>query len=1018
MTFTPSPEQHAVINYPLEPLRVVAGAGTGKTTTIVHRLAALVAAGISPESAIGITFTNKAAEELAGRLRDVLPVLAAEGREVEVTTYHGFAYSVLQEFGAMIGVERDSDVIGPGYARQLLQEAIGDGTYRHLDLTSIPSRVDQSLALASQLARNLRAPSDMLDLEPFDDVSARRTELASIIKRYEAYKRELSVLDYGDLIFLAHRLLSEHVAVASRLRERYSVALLDEYQDTDPAQRELLRLVFGNGFPVTAVGDADQTIYEWRGASAENFTGFPRHFPRRDGSPAATLHLTENRRSSERILGAAHEVRKVIYEDHAIDPLTPIAGAPPGRVSADFFRTSVDEAEWIAGEIARLNEEENVSWRDVAVVFRKNRDMILVRDALQAQGIPVEVGSLGGLLDLPDIADLHAWLRTIERPGDSIALGRLLLGSRYRLGFADLAALTRWIKPNRALLGDDPEAGWPLVEAIDQLEVIDGLNPAARSRLMQFRDLYRQFLELAQGTSLVDLCRSILDATDTWNEVEAREPAAALTARVNLYRFLDLAEEWSPLRDRPTLAAFLGYLDLLADEGAATELDTANVGTEDAVVLLTVHRAKGLEWDAVFVPTLTKDVFPYKGGRLDDPSHLADVVPYELRLESPVPPELDGDDRRAALARVRNRQEWRTAYVAMTRAKNRLYLTGAHWIGNAGNPRPPSPVFEAAVRSPGIDLNHHVDDPGERPTSLSIVSNVGAPDPILPDGWRQALRKTIADPQWPLTLIDGDDATYHAAVEQIRMILDDMPAPATETPGIADVDTSVTGLVTLATCPQRFYWSEIDPLPRRRTIGMQRGIQVHRLIELHGRGEMPLEDLADDLYDLADGDSSVRGGPDPYQIYLESRFAALRPRFVETPIDLRLPSGRVRGRIDAVYETEPGTWEIVDFKSGSRREDDSAVVQLEAYAVAAADGALSPVPPQHLAVTFAYLGGGMLEEVSVAVDDGWIDHAREHLADLAATATGPQFAPTPSAACRTCDFIRFCEAGSEYVSNH
>jgi DNA helicase-2/ATP-dependent DNA helicase PcrA len=1019
MRFIPTPEQTAIIEYPLLPLRVVAGAGTGKTTTIVHRLAAFVGGGLSPERAIGITFTNKAAEELAGRLRDALPDLADAGREVEVTTYHGFAYGILQEFGAIVGVERDTDVVGPGYVRQLMHDAIAAGSYARLDLTWIPSRVDEAVDLGAQLARNLRTAGDVLASPSADEVEAKRAEIAAIVDRYDELKRNLGVLDYGDLILLTHRLLTRHPAIAKRIRDRYSVALLDEYQDTDPAQRELLRAVFGDGFPVTAVGDSDQTIYEWRGASTENFDNFPIHFSTADGSPAATLPLTENRRSGSSILEVAHQVRSEIYGDEQFAMLRAVAGAGPGLVAAEFFRTAVDEAEWIAEEILRLHAERGVAWRDIAVVFRKNKDMALIRDALQAAEIPVEVGSLGGLLDLPDVADLHAWLRTIEQPGDSIALGRLLLGPSYRLGLRDIAALSAWIKPNRERLGDDPEHGWPLVEAIDQLEAIGGLDTEPRSRLLSFRKLYRRFLELAQSTSLVDLCRYILDETGMWNEVEAREPGPALTARVNLYRFLDLAEEWSPLRGRPTLQAFLSYLDLIATERSATELDTANVGTEDAVVLLTVHRAKGLEWETVFIPALTAGVFPVKSGTLDDPAERARFVPYDLRLEPPVPLELDDKKRRDALREVRDRQEWRTAYVGMTRAKQRLYLTGAYWHGSARNPRPPSPIMITAANADRVDLNLRTAEPGDRPVSLSIVSAAGAPDPVFAEGWQQALRATLEDPHWPKSLVVGDSGPYDAAVDQMHMILDDLPAepePAVEAGG---VDTSVTGLVTLAGCPQRFYWTEVDPLPRRQAPAMRRGVKVHRMIELHGRGEMALDDMADDLYDVTDLDEPVGdGGPDPYQVYLNSRFADHKPRYVEAAIDLHLAKGRVRGRIDAVYELEPGSWEIVDFKSGRNRNDPTAVVQLEAYAVAAAEGALSAEAPREIKVTFAYLGGGELQEVAVPVDDEWLERARHHLAELTEAALGPEYAQVPSPACQRCDFLRFCEAGKAFVADH
>jgi len=1018
MSFIPTPEQQAIIEYPLLPLRVIAGAGTGKTTTIVQRLAHLVSAGMNPERAIGITFTNKAAEELASRLRDALPELADDGREVEITTYHGFAYGVLQEFGAIVGVERDTDIVGPGFVRQLFHEAIAGGTYDELDLTWIPSRVDAAVDLGAQLARNLRGADEVIALGGEDDVAGERMELAGIVARYDRAKRNLGVLDYGDLILLTHRLLSGYPEIANRVRNRYSVALLDEYQDTDPAQRELLRAVFGDGFPVTAVGDADQTIYEWRGASTTNFEDFPKHFPDSDGRPAATLPLTENRRSGSLILDAAHEIRKVLYGDTTFRRLRPVPDAPTGMVQAEFFRSAVDEAEWIAAEIVRLKEEDQVDWADVAVIFRKNGDMALVRDALQAQGVPVEVGSLGGLLDLPDVADLHAWLRTIERPGDSIALARLLLGPRYRLGMSDIAVLSRWMYPNRALLGDDPESGWPLVEAIDRLEEISDLRPEARQRLERFRGHYRRFLELAQGSSLVDLCRRILDETGMWNEVEAREPAAALTARVNLYRFLDLAEEWSPLRGRPTLQAFLSYLDLIEDDASAAELDTANVGSEDAVVLLTVHRAKGLEWETVFVPTLTRDVFPVKGGTMDDPDKLARFVPYEMRLEAPVPGNLMGEDRREALRAIRDRQEWRTAYVALTRAKQRLYLSGAHWHGGAKNPRPPSVILETAANAEEVDIRRHVDDPGDMPTSMSIVSAEGAPDPLFPEGWRRALRATMADPAWPASLAGDAEATYDAAVNQMRMILDDLPEGASADPATETTDTSVTSLVTLAECAQRFYWSEVDPLPRRQRSAMRRGIEVHRLIERHGRGEMALDDLTDDLYDVTFDEGPAGDGRSAYQVYLESRFAEIKPRFVESPIDIGLPSGRVRGRVDAVYEPDPGHWEIVDFKSGINKGSEAAIVQLQAYAVAATDGALSPKPPEKITVTFAYLGGGSLDEVSFAADEEWVARARDDIAGLLERAAGPDYPQSPSEACLSCDFLRFCDAGKAQVGGY
>ena len=1019
-------QQQAVVAYDLLPLRVAAGAGTGKTSTIARRLQSMVSGGIPPETALGITFTNKAAGELADRLRSLLPEMAQTGREVEVTTYHGFAYSLLQEFGAYVGVERDAVVIGPGYVRQLIHDSLGGGSFEALDMTSPPHRIAEAATLAGQLGDNLKTPADLLATAPatVDEVWTARLELAKIITRYDVEKRRLGVVDYADLILLAHRLVTEHPSIAQKVRSRFAVVLLDEYQDTAPAQRKLLEAIFGNGFPVTAVGDSDQIIYEWRGASLANFEGFPADFPTPAGTPAVTLPLTTNHRSTRRILDAAHAVRQEIHGDAPFDRLEPDTGAGEGTVAARWFRTAVEEATWIAEEIRRLHEEEGLAWRDMAILFRKNRQISLVRDALEAHGVPLEVASLGGLLDVPEVAELHSWLRILEYPDDTPALMRVLLGSRYRMGFGDIAALSRWIaRHNRAADIDDGPA-WPLLEAIDRIDEIDDLSRTAHSRLDEFRALYRSLLSQAQGVALVELCRRILDAIDAWVEVDSMEEASGLSARLNLYRFLDLAEQWSPLEGRPSLVAFLGYLELLADERSADELDTARISGEDAVALLTVHRAKGLEWDTVFLPALAKDIFPARSLGYDNPVQYARYLPYELRLDAAGLPPLEGSkqERDRMLREHHLRGEWRAAYVAVTRAKHRLYPTGAFWY-TARQSKAPSRLFEVLEACPAVDTYHTADDPGEPPERLVIPDLDGAPDPLFPAGWQDALRTAVADPQWPQQRSGSGRAAYDARVDQLEILLDSLPDPASSEPIPQIAGTSVTGLVTMARCPQQFYWSEVERLPRRPTAALRRGVDVHRRIELHNRGQVPFEEVSDHLYDAVDavaGNPGAGGagsrGRDPFETFLDSPFAERRPRFIETPIDLKIGRGRVRGRVDAIYEPEPGLWEIVDYKSGSSRPDPALETQLEAYAVAASSGAVSPERPKSIAVSFLYLGDDPATQVRTEVDDIWLADAEGRLNELMEQVMGDEFPPTPSEACHRCDFRRFCEAGQAFIA--
>ncbi len=1012
-----SDEQRAVVEHPLEPLRVVAGAGTGKTTTVVARIVAQVAAGMRPDHVLGITFTNKAAEELASRLRTALADHSRQGREVEVTTYHGFAWRLLQEFGALVGVERDTGIIGPGFTRQLLLESLETDAYAHLDLSAPAFRVNDAAVLARRLSDHLVDPQTlraMADPAP-EDVAGKRHELAGIVARYQDAKRRLGVVDYGDLIHSAHRLVTEHPQIARRIQERYRLLVLDEYQDTDPGQRSLLQKIFSGGFPVTAVGDEDQTIYEWRGASVANFRSFPQHFPNADGSPAATRALTLNRRSSPPVIAVANAIRSELRAEAGFDPLRPIPDAPPGDVELRHFRTAAEEAAWVANEVKRRHVEDGVPWRDIAVLFRKNRSIAAVRDALEAEDVPLEVVSLGGLLDVPHVADLHAWLRVLGRPDDSAALMRILLADRYRLGFGDIAPLVTWIRSEGRAAETDEGPGWPLVEAIDRLDDVTGLAPEAHGRIAEFRATYRRLLIEAQAVSLAELSRRILDATDTWAEVEALGEAARLSARLNLYRFLDLAEEWSPLQGRPSLDAFLGYLDLLLEERATEELDTARVSGEDAVALLTVHRAKGLEWDTVVLPALATTIFPATSLGFDNPYKSAPSLPYPLRLDAAALPPLSGnatEDTRALRA-VHEAQEWRTAYVAVTRAKRRLVMTAAFWY-TPRRPRDPSPLYALAAGVAATQETVAPAEPGEAPRLVGSIATP-APDPLFAEGWEAAVRLATADREALRTLDGVDPAAYDDAVEQIEMMLEGLPDPPPTEATDDFVDVSVTGLVTLAQCPRKYEWSEVDPLPRRRSAAQTRGVELHRRIELHNRGVVAFDDLADDLYDVPER-TDLAGVGDGFDAFAASRYGRETALWVETAIDVRLDSGRVRGRIDAVYPTGDG-WEIVDFKSGRRSSDPARTVQLQAYAVAATEGALRQEVPDELRVSFVYLGGGRLDVETESADAAWLGAARARLEELVGSARRDEYAPTPGPGCHTCDFTSFCAEGREYLEN-
>lgn len=255
---------------------------------------------------------------------------------------------------------------------------------------------------------------------------------------------------------------------------------------------------------------------------------------------------------------------------------------------------------------------------------------------------------------------------------------------------------------------------------------------------------------------------------------------------------------------------------------------------------------------------------------------------------------------------------------------------------------------------------------------------------------------------------------YDAAVEQLGLHLDGLPDQSANQAVAKVADLSVTSLVTLGSCPKRYYWSHVDPLPRRRTTAMAAGTALHRRIELHNRGTIGFDDaVVPDVLDIADVDPDR--GKGAFAAFQSSPFGTTTPIFTEVAIDVRLEAGRVRGRIDAVYAFDDESWEIVDYKSGRPRTDETRFLQLGAYALAIRDGALG-TPPKHLSASFVYLGGGDLVHDKIEITSAWLETKRAAIENLLERAIGDDFPTSPTPACQYCDFLQFCSDGAAFVA--
>ncbi len=501
----PTTEQAAVIGAPLGPMAVIAGAGSGKSETMAARLVWLVANGRArPERVLGLTFTRKAAAELAERVRGRLEGLRRAGLgppgnggagasddrlqgDPVIATYHAYAGRLVGDHALREAVEPSIRLITPAVAWQLAARVVAayDGPMDAVAWT--PSTVTAAvLDLSAELAEHLRGPADVLELGEWlaargDEILRRqgpgkvpasvqkildcqrvREQMLPLVAAYAAAKAAREVMDYGDQMALAARIAERHPEVGAAERARYQVVLLDEYQDTSHAQLVLLRALFGGGHPVTAVGDPCQSIYGWRGASAGNLRRFGADFPARGGAPAPTALLSTSFRNTGRVLDAAAALQEGLRAAAPEVPrlVAPAPRAARGAVVCALLETAAEEAGWVADQIVELLRlptglaPDGAAWpdgrrgqrvhpSDIAVLCRKRAQFPALRAALEARGIPVEVVGLGGLLTVPEVQDVVATLRVMHDPTASDALARLLTSPRWRIGPRDLVALGR-----------------------------------------------------------------------------------------------------------------------------------------------------------------------------------------------------------------------------------------------------------------------------------------------------------------------------------------------------------------------------------------------------------------------------------------------------------------------------------------------------------------------------------------------------------------------------------------------
>lgn len=988
--------QSQIISSALEPAVVIAGAGSGKTETMSNRVLYLVANGfVTPDQILGLTFTRKAAGELSVRIRKRLRQLAAlpqfkhiTSTTTSVTTYHSYAGKLLSEHAIRYGIDADAEPLGEAAIWQIASDVVrnwSDDSYRNqsavstvikdllglsklmlehqvkaIDIEAIGNEILQQLApLAGARNEEVRA---------VERAMTQRNSLLPMVEAFMQRRKATGEFSFDDQMSLAADIAENFVDVGVLERGKYKVVLLDEYQDTSQSQVRMLSSLYGGGHPVMAVGDPSQAIYTWRGAAAGTMAVFSKYFPKIDGQTGLSqFTLPTTFRNDEIILTVANRISEEIKAagGQQVVQLEARPNAGKGEITYGIFETIDAEAAAIA-EYVKKNWSPT-SGKTAAVLVRKRAQITAIENALRGQGLPVEVIGIGGLIHVPEVADVVTMLKIISNPDAGSALMRHLTGPRINLGPRDIAALGAFSRERAKTIHADSKtfikkiaAGNPdQLEADDQFagSIIDALDEIHSAKKSGFSDIgYQRLIRFAgdlrrlrsrAGGQISDLISEIENYLTLESEIILRD--GSQTGRRHLDRFLDEAAKFE--RSGGSVSAFLDWLDVASDAEGGLKAGAPEIRS-DVVQILTVHMAKGAEWDVVVVPGLAEGTFP--GVNQSDPDNWLKNekhVPFALRGDKEELPvfSLAGITKNSEAAKVikafgascveniKMREEMRLAYVAVTRAKSHLLCTTSWWRDGARSVAP-SEIFNIIAGTASAMGGMMISDAvaplsGEKnPTQENPLTATWPFDPLgnRRDAFDAAIDLVNRTDAHALT--ENDDAEITAWIHDAQALITEQHQRVSGSIQVLlPPRLSTSTLVALYEDPQALALTIRRPMPRGQDQYSRRGTAFHLWVERQFSDAATLfGDEYLDYLDPLDDDSKLE---DLKKAWLSSEFANRTPARVEVPFETTIAGVLIRGRIDAVYATENG-YEVVDWKTGSKKLGESAAVQLAMYRLA------------------------------------------------------------------------------------
>lgn len=957
--------QQKAVNHGEGPLLIIAGAGTGKTTVITQRITHLITEKqINPSEILALTFTEKAALEMETRVDQALPYGYSQ---LWIQTFHGFCDRILRNEAVHIGLDPRYHLLTEAEALMFLKTHLFEFNLTYFRPLGNPMKFLQGmLQHFSRLRDDDISPDDYLSYakklktkNEADDLEIKKTfELAHAFKKYDELKAKNSMMDFSDLIANTLTLFRTRPNVLRSYQEQFSYILVDEFQDTNFAQNEMAILLSGKKKNITVVGDDDQSIYRWRGAALANMLQFRSHFPN-----ATVVSLTTNYRSTQTILDNSYTLiqhnnpYRLESKEKIEKKLVSHQGIVGEPVEFLYGNKGDDEAELVVEKIKEEIKNNKRTYRDFAILVRANDHSLPFQRALERRKIPFQFLGPGRLFQQEVIKDLIAYLRILSNFEDTPSLYRVITNPIFGFYSRDIAAMMNFAKKKNTTL----------FEALENADGIE-IDSEAKEKVSRFISMVHSHLEMVPRESAGHILYAFFEDSGLLGHYLDPDSPKTEEEALNIAKFFQRISSYSSEHEDVSVFAIVDWIDLSMELGESPLAADVDWTENNAVNILTIHSSKGLEFPVVFVVNLVTQRFPSRDRKEQIP------IPQDL-IKEQLP---EGDENL--------QEERRLFYVAMTRAKDKLFLTSAKMYGDGKKERKLSPFVSEALGEEAIQNLLEKNSQVNAAEQLSLLST------LKPQAAEKEKQQNL-----PLRTNNHKISTI-----------------------------SYSQLQTFSVCPLHYKLQYILKMPTTKTSALSFGMSIHgALSKLYdigfGSKQLTEKDIDNLIYStwVSEGYQSKlhqnEGKEKAKKILTEyikqNEHEAYSPIKTEYPFQFFIDNLKIIGRFDRINDLGNGSIEIVDYKTGENIPTEKKLagdLQLTLYALAASEmrDPLLHKDPENIQLTLYYVEQN--KKLTTTRSKEQLEIAKTEIINKVHEIEASHFTCSGSILCNNCEFKMLC----------